>query len=93
MQINTTHYLRSFSEFCKELESENINTGCAVNVTAKPHCGWDTNLYECQDGFIAVVYRQDRVWEYHFNGYVGEGLTLQDAIADHKEKYKEYLHA
>ncbi len=90
MEINTTYYLRSYPEFLEECERVlKTDEFQCKNYTAQKHCGWTESLYEVQSGFIAIEYMQNRIWRYHFNGSIGEGLTLDEAVADHKQKYDE----
>ncbi len=90
MEINTTYYLQTYFEFLKQCE-EVFETDVfqSKNHTDQEHCGWTTKLYEAQDGFHTIEYTQTRLWLYGFNGAVGEGPTLQEAVADHKQKYDE----
>lgn len=94
LTINTKHYLKSYDEFVKECEK---GFGTALfqckNLTAGKHCGWTESLYEAQCDFTAIVYTQTRVWEYHYNGTIGRGLTLDEAIDNHKVEYDEAFYA
>jgi hypothetical protein len=94
LQINTTHYLRSYPEFRREC-SRIFGTDeyqCR-NHTAQDHCGGTEALYEAQHQEAGIQYMQTRVWKYHFNGTVGTGLTLDEALSDHERKYDEAYRA
>ena len=94
LQINTTNYLRTFKEFIRECQ-ENVpsfsETFITKNWTEQDHAGWTESLYQAQDGILAIEYMQTRIWRFHFNGVIGEGLTLEDAIKNHKVKYDEHI--
>jgi hypothetical protein len=83
----------TFSQFCDEVTQflgEPVN---CRNWTTEKDCGHTLNLYEAQtyNGFTAIEYTQGLDWAFHFNGYVGIGRTLQEADADHTEKYRDYM--
>ena len=91
--INTTNYMLTFPEFNHQLtevfpEAKKFNS---KNWTTQQHAGWTEALYEAQDFNSAVEYMQKREWRYHFNGVIGEGATLTEAIKNHQIKYDEHL--
>jgi len=91
MEINTTHYLRTFKEFQAEIKEHSFDEFYFKNWTEQSHAGWTEALYVAQDGCLAIEYMQTRMWRFHFNGVIGEGLTLEDAIKNHKVKYDEHV--
>lgn len=94
MIINKTSYMRTFPEFNEEIMEtlpHFYSKSTSKNWTTQQHCGWTEALYEAQGDNQAIEYMQDRTWRYHFNGVIGQGIGLDEAIKDHEVKYDEHL--
>ena len=94
MIINTTNYLRTFTEFnleCLKVFPNFYEVSIIKNWTMQDHAGWTEALYEAQVDNQVIEYMQTRAWKYHFNGVIGFGASLTDAIKDHKIKYEEHM--
>lgn len=90
--------LYTFSEFISELVNaypshKDEIIAKAKNWTTQRNAGHTTNLYEAQFNWYAIEYTLEKKWIFHFNGYTGEGSTLQEASDAHSEAYKEYLYS
>jgi hypothetical protein len=77
----------SFSEFESQVSKVFKGDFNTVNFTDKSHFGCSDTVYTAEKGFYAIEYTLLRVWKYHFNGTIGEGETLDSAIANHAEQY------
>ena len=94
MIINKTSYMRTFLEFnleCLEVFPRFYEESTIKNWTTQDHAGWTEALYQAQINSQVIEYMQDRTWRYHFNSCIGSGLSLEEAIKDHKVKYDEHL--
>lgn len=94
MIIKTRYCLKTFPEFNSdilEILPSFYSKSNSKNWTTQQHCGWTEALYEAQGDSQAIEYMQTRLWRYHFNGVIGEGVDLTEAIKDHKVKYDEHL--